>query len=68
MQNHRSKKRIPLSQILPDFDGFDMLNEPRMEIYDRILTAALHGPLHSYVARREFSAALRELNATPVED
>src|SRR5258708_619901 len=54
------KKNIPVSQLKPDPEGAGMLDAPQMQIYDRIITAVMHG--------QDPAASIRELTAVPVEE
>lgn len=52
---------LPLSNLKPNPEGASLPDTPQMEIYDRIIKAAMQG------YSPEFSAALRSLDALPFE-
>ena len=52
---------LPASSIQPDPQGSGLLDAPQMEIYDRIIMAAMQDS-------SDLSAAIRKLSAVPVEE
>jgi hypothetical protein len=59
------KKNIPVSSLVPDPEGAGMLEAPGMQVYDRIIMAAMES---SDFPDARLSTALRELSAVPVQD
>ena len=55
-------KDLPLSNLMPDPEAAGLLGAPQMQIYDRILMAAMKNQ------DSELAAAVRELAAVPIEE
>jgi hypothetical protein len=53
---------LPISSLKPDPEGAGLLDAPQMQIYDRILMAAMKNQDSA------LAAAVRELSAVPVEE